>query len=93
MKLTPTLDRVAIKREEKDKVTSGGIILPEDTKKESNYGTVVAVGPGSFNQDGTRRPMSVKKGDVVFFTNDFHRTVTKSKTVIVDEEDILAVVG
>ncbi len=91
MKLEPTLDRVAIIREEKEKVTEGGIVLPENAKEESNYGEVVAVGPGGWNQDGSRREMSVKVGDVVFFT-DFHVTQTKSKVVIVDDEDILAIV-
>lgn len=91
MKLEPTLDRVAIIREEKEQVSKGGIILPDNAKKESNYGKVVAVGPGGFNQDGSRRPMSVKKGDRVFFT-DYHTTTTDSKVVIVDDEDILAVV-
>ncbi len=91
MKLEPTLDRVAIKREPKEEVSKGGIILPDDAKKESNFGEVVAVGPGGFNADGTRRPMCVKAGDIVFFS-DYHITQTKSKVVIVDEEDILAVV-
>ena len=88
MKLFPTLDRVAIIREEKKKKSKGGILLPN--QEESNYGEVTAVGPGAFNMDGSRRQMSVKKGDVVFFT-DYHTTVTGSKTVIVDDEDILAI--
>lgn len=92
MKLTPTLDRVAIKREKKEEISAGGIVLPRDAQKESNYGEVVAIGPGSFNQDGSRREMSVKVGDVVFFT-DYHITTTKSKIVIVDDEDILAIVS
>ena len=91
MKLEPTLDRVAIIRNQKETVSKGGIIIPDKAKEESNYGVVVAVGPGGFNQDGTRRPMSVKEGDRVFFT-DYHITETDSKVVIVDEEDILAVV-
>lgn len=91
MKLTPTLDRVAIIREDKKKTSKGGIIIPDSSKEESNFGTVVAVGPGGFNQDGSRREMSVKKDDVVFFT-DYHITQTESKVVIVDDEDILAVV-
>ena len=91
MKLTPTLDRVAIIREDKKQKTDGGIILPDGSKEESNYGEVVAVGPGGFNEDGSRREMSVKVGDVVFFT-DYHVTVTGCKTVIVDDEDILAIV-
>ena len=91
MKLEPTLDRVAIIREEKEEVTKGGIVLPENAKEESNYGEVVAVGPGGWNQDGSRREMPVKVGDIVFFT-DYHITTTKCKVVIVDAEDILAIV-
>ena len=89
MKLLPTLDRVAIIREPKKQKSNGGIILP--CEKESNYGEVVAAGPGGWNQDGSRREMSVKKGDIVFFT-DYHTTTTDSKVVIVDEEDVLAIV-
>ena len=89
MKLLPTLDRVAIKREDKKKKSAGGILLPNE--EESNYGIVVAVGPGGFNQDGSRREMPVKVGDIAFFT-DYHITTTKCKVVIVDDEDILAIV-
>jgi chaperonin GroES len=91
MKLNPTLDRVSIRRDDKEKKSPGGIILGSKAEKESNFGTVLAVGPGGWNQDGTRRAMSVKVGDKVFFT-DYHMTETASKVVIVDEEDILAVV-
>lgn len=90
MKLIPTLDRVAIIREERKKKSDGGIIIPN--AEESNYGEVIAVGPGGFNQDGSRREMSVKKGDIVFFT-DYHTTNTESKVVIVDDEDVLAIVN
>ena len=92
MKLQPTLDRVAIKRHPKENKSKGGIVLPDNAKEESSYGEVVAVGPGGFNQDGTRRPMEVKKGDIVFFT-DYHITTEKSGIVIADLEDILAVVS
>jgi len=90
MKLTPTMDRVAIERESNEAKTKGGIILPDKAQKESNYGIVVAVGPGGFNQDGSRRPMGIKVNDRVFFT-DYHTTTTGSKVVIADEEDILAI--
>ena len=92
MKLIPTLDRIAIKREEKAEKSKGGIILPGKAQKETNYGTVVAVGPGAFNMDGSRRPVSIKKGDFVFFTDDFYTTVEKTDIVIVDEESVLAIV-
>lgn len=90
MKLTPTLDRVAIEREDNEAKTKGGIILPDKAQKESNYGIVLAVGPGAFNADGSRRQMGIKVGDRVFFT-DYHITTTGSNVVICDEEDVLAV--
>lgn len=90
MKLTPTLDRVAIMPDPKEEVSKGGIVIPGKAQKEVNYGTVLAVGPGGFNTDGTRRPMSVKVKDRVLFT-DCHLTETGTKIVIVDDEDILAV--
>ena len=91
MKLEPTLDRVAIKRDQKEDKSKGGIIIPKKAQEESNYGEIVAVGPGAWNQDGSRREMGVKVGDIVFFT-DYHTTTTKSKIVLVDEEDILAII-
>ena len=90
MKLSPTLDRVAIRRDASQTKTKGGIILPDQAKKESNFGVVVGIGPGGFNQDGSRRPMSVKLKDKVFFY-DNHETETGNGIVIVDEEDILAI--
>ncbi len=90
MTLSPTLDRVAILPDPKEEKTKGGILIPGKAQKEVNYGTVLAVGPGGFNADGTRRPMSVKVKDRVFYT-DCHLTQTGGKVVIIDEEDILAV--
>lgn len=90
MKLKPTLDRIAIKRHKPEKKSKGGIILTG--KKSSHFGEVTAVGPGAFNQDGTRRPMDIKKGDVVFF-REYDLTTVESNIVICDFEDILAVVG
>jgi chaperonin GroES len=92
LKLNPTLDRVAIKREPKEAISEGGIIIPEEAKRETNYGEVVAVGPGGFNADGSMREMGIKVGDVVFFT-DYHTTTTDCDIVLADEEDILAVVA
>lgn len=90
MKIEPILDRVAVKREVKRK-SKGGIILPDNEKRDAEYGEVVAVGPGGFNMDGSRRDMGIKKSDIVFFDN-YHVTTVKSNIVIVDEQDVLAIV-
>lgn len=92
MKLEPILDRVAIKRDESEAKTEGGIIIPEKGQKKSNFGKVVGVGPGAFAMDGSRNPMDVKVGDYVFFTEDYYITKIEGSVVIVDIEGILAVV-
>lgn len=93
MKLTPTMDRVAILPDGPIKKTEGGILLPEKGQKEVHYGTVLAIGPGGFNIDGSRREMSVKPNDRVLFSGSHNLTPTGSKVVIVDDEDVLAIVG
>lgn len=91
MKLQPTLDRVIILKETQETKSAGGIIIPGETEKETNFGTVVAVGPGGFNMDGSLREISVKVKDKVFFTN-YYTTLSGSKMVVVADEDVLAIV-
>ncbi len=63
-KLTPLINRVLIKKVELSAKTKSGIIL---SSKESvaNVGKVVAVGPGNFNEQGVRTPVSVAVGATV----------------------------
>ena len=94
MKLRPIGDRLIIKRHPEESAM-GGIILPDMAKKKSHRGTVLAVGPGNLGKDGTRRPLQVKDGDVVLFTNwagDEEKDRSRDDEVLVmHEEDILAV--
>ncbi|MBI2056615.1 MAG: co-chaperone GroES [Candidatus Sungbacteria bacterium] len=96
MNIKPLHDRVVIEPSHKDKggKTKSGIYLPETVDKERpEQGTVVAVGPGKFDEDGKRMPMSVKKGDSVLFTkygpNEIK--VDDKEYLIAKEEDILAI--
>ncbi len=66
MDITPTRDRVLVKRVDTRDVTAGGIIIPENAKEKANVGMVVAVGPG-VKLDGARQPMLVKSGDKILF--------------------------
>lgn len=59
--IIPIYDRVVIIPDEQNKKTETGIILPPDTRKRSNSGTVVAVGGG---QD---KPIPLKPGDKVIY--------------------------
>ena len=67
MKLKPLSDRIVIKACEAEETTASGIILPDTAKEKPQEGEVVAVGPGSKNENGKITPMDVKVGDIVLF--------------------------
>ena len=69
--LTPLGDRIVVRPEGKEgeKKLASGIIIPETVNKEKPAkGTVIAVGPGKF-EDGKRVPLQVKVGDTVLFSS------------------------
>ncbi|XP_008557212.1 10 kDa heat shock protein, mitochondrial [Microplitis demolitor] len=63
-RLIPMLDRVLVQRADAITKTKGGVLLPENQKKVLQA-TVVAVGPGSRNEQGQHVPMNIKVGDHV----------------------------
>merc|ERR1712244_184350 len=69
-RIKPMMDRVLIKKFQAPKKTTGGLYLPESAQKdEIPQGIVTAVGPGMFNQEGVRIPMTLKEGDEVLLLN------------------------
>jgi chaperonin GroES len=67
MKLRPLQDRVLIRRVEPEAKTPGGIFIPDVAQEKPMQGEVVAVGPGTRDEDGKRHPLDVKSGDRVLF--------------------------
>ena len=65
MKIRPLQDRILVKRIDEEDKTKGGIIIPDSAKEKPQEGKVVAVGKGRVAEDGTVRPLDVKKGDLV----------------------------
>lgn len=59
--------RVAVKRDESEEVTAGGIIKPDMAREEMNQGLVMAIGGGERLRNGNVAPMSVRPGDRVIF--------------------------
>ena len=66
-KVRPLGDRVLVREDDSEERTAGGILLPETAKEKPQQGTVVAVGDGTLNDDGTRTPLAVEVGDVVVY--------------------------
>ena len=67
MELEALFNAVIVKPQEEEETQYGSIVVPDLGKDRNEHGTVVAVGPGSKNEDGKLTPMDVKVGDVVLF--------------------------
>ena len=65
MKIRPLGDKVLVERVEAESKTAGGIVLPDTAKEKPQRGKVVSVGEGKMLEDGTRKEVQVKKGDLV----------------------------
>ena len=63
MKFRPLHDRVLVKRVEEENKTKGGIIIPDTAKEKPMQGEVLAVGPGTRDEDGNLVALDVKPGD------------------------------
>lgn len=68
MKIKTLTDVIVIKPEPKESKTESGIIIPDDSRKHSDFGEVMAVGPGRlFKETGVVAPMELKVGDRVVY--------------------------
>jgi len=94
MKIRPLSDKVLVERVEAEAKTAGGIVLPDTAKEKPQRGRIVAVGEGKLLEDGTRRTVQVKKGDLVLFTSyaGTEIKVEGKEYLIMDESDIMAVI-
>ena len=91
-KLKPLNDRVLIKRKTETE-SQGGIILTESAQEKQQQGTVIAVGPGKYTNDGKLQTMQVKPGDTVFFAkySGVEFDFDSEDFIIMREDDIVAV--
>lgn len=94
--IQPLHDRVVVEPIDmtKEKTSPAGIIIPDTVEKEKpEQGTVVAVGPGKFD-DGVREPMGVQVGDRVLFSKYGYDTVKLDgvEYYILSESNVLAVI-
>jgi len=93
-KLKPLNEKIIVKRLKAENKTRGGIVLPDTAKEKPKEGKVMAIGAGRLLEDGKRRPLQVKKGDLVLFTS-YAGTDVKidgEEMLIMSEEDVLAVI-
>ena len=92
--LKPLGDRVVVRREAAEAVTSGGIVLPDSAKDKPASGTIISVGDGRLLEDGSRSEFQVTVGDQVLFSSFAGEAieVNDEELLLMYESDILAVV-
>lgn len=94
MNLRPLHDRVIIKRMEEERLSAGGIVIPDSATEKPARGEVVAVGNGKILDNGESRALDVKVGDTVLF-GKFSGSEVKvegDEYIVMREEEIMAVV-
>lgn len=95
MNIQPLHDRVVIKRLEEERMSAGGIVIPDSATEKPIQGEVFATGEGKPLDSGEVRKLKVKKGDKVLFGKYAGTEVKLNGTeyLVVREDDILAVLG
>ena len=94
MNIKPLYDRVVIKRMEEEKMSAGGIVIPDSATEKPIKGEIVAVGEGKVLDNGSVRAPKVKVGDQVLF-GTYSGTEVKvggKPLLMLREEDVVAVV-
>src|SRR3954469_15811380 len=95
MNLKPLGDRLIVEVLEEEEQTFSGIVLPDTAKEKPQRGRVLAVGPGSRDDDGKHIPMDVVEGDEIIFSKyggPAHR-LGRDEFLTLRESDVLAKVA
>jgi len=92
--ISPLGNRILVEPAEQEQRTALGVILPETAKEKPQRGKVLAVGPGSRDEDGKVIPMEVKVGDTVLFAKyaGTEFKVDGRNLLILREDDVLAII-
>src|SRR3954454_207940 len=92
MDLQPLGDRLIVEVLEEEEMTTSGIVLPYTAKEKPQRGRILAVGPGSRNDEGQIIPMEVPEADEVICSK-YGGTEAKlgsDDVLILRESDVLA---
>jgi chaperonin GroES len=100
MTIRPLRDRILIKRDERETITSGGIVLPDGSQRDRpQKGTVLAKGPGvahhvPLNPQPVFDPIHFEIGDEVIFTKYAGEGIRLAgdEYFLAKVEDIIAVI-
>jgi chaperonin GroES len=92
--VSPLGKRVLIQRSQA-KALKGKILIPNSSQEKPKEGTVIAVGPGIMEENGTFSKIHLNKGDKVLYSSyagtevKLENTREEEEYLILSEEDIL----
>ena len=66
--IKPLEDRILVQPLDAEQTTASGLVIPDTAKEKPQEGTVLAVGPGRYDDSGKRIPIDVAEGDVVIYS-------------------------
>ena len=91
--IRPLHDRVLVRRLIGAEISSGGIIIPNESMDSPDEGEVVAVGNGRRLDNGSVLPLDVKVGNIVYFSPycGVDVEVDGEDFLIMNEDNILAI--
>jgi|SRR5690349_5003774 len=92
MNLQPLGDRLIVEVVEEEETTVGGIVLPDTAKEKPQRGRVLAVGPGSRDDNGKFVPIDLAEGDEIVFSKygGTEIRIGTDDVLILRESDVLA---
>ena len=92
--IKPLEDRLVVQANEAETTTASGIVIPDTAKEKPQEGTVLAVGPGRFDDNGNRVPLDVKVGDTMLYSK-YGGTEVKyagEEYLVLSARDVLAII-
>ncbi|NUS71938.1 MAG: co-chaperone GroES [Corynebacteriales bacterium] len=93
--IRPLEDRIVVQANEAETTTSSGLVIPDTAKEKPQEGTVIAVGPGRWNDEGDERiKLDIEVGDTVLYSK-YGGTEVKygaEEYLVLSGRDVLAVI-
>ena len=94
MNIRPLHDRLIVRRMEEERMSAGGIVIPDSATEKPAQGEVLAVGNGKKLDNGEIRALDVKVGEKVLFGkySGSEVKVGGEDLLVMREEDIMGVI-
>ena len=94
MKVRPLRDKVIIQELDKEE-RKGLIYLPDEAKKRTFRGKVLAKGAGKRLKNGKRKKVEFEIGDEIYFYKyaGAEHKIDGKDCLIIDDSDVFAVIG